>query len=249
MSLSNTEPISVHTYYKNNNFPLINKILFVGEKNVGKTTLLYYKLYNNFITDYFPTIGIEYFNLNHKYYNIDLKYQIWSSSIYDTIYYIGINIIILMFDLSNISTLNKLKKYYNNLINNYKLSNIILLGTKSDIKNISYEIINDFINILKHSDINIKYFEISTLMNENIIELFDYIYYITYKNFNNYERNLTIEYNLDKKDKKDKKNKGRESNFSCCCCCCCLSDTNNSDSENNTIKNKLQNNYDYNLLD
>lgn len=243
MSSSNTEPTPAYTYYKNINFPLINKILFIGDKNVGKTTLLYYKLHNNFITDYFPTIGIEYFNLKHKYYNIDLKYQIWSSSIYDIIHYIGINIIIFMFDLSNINTLNKLKKYYNNLINNYKLSNIILLGTKSDIKNIPYEIINDFINILKQSDINIKYFEISTLINENIIELFDYIYFTTYNNFNNSEQNLTIEYNLDKKKSKE------QSNFNCCCCC--LSDINNSDSEPDTIENNLQNNsdYNYNLLD
>lgn len=119
------------------------KILLVGDKNIGKTSLL-----NRYTNQYYPlntvpTIGVDmvlkYFYLN----DLSYKLQLWDMSGNDryrniiTTYFNKCDVIIFAYDITNYESFENIVNWIDDIRDfNDNFSNVIkiLIGTKSDLK-------------------------------------------------------------------------------------------------------------------
>jgi len=151
----------------------IIKCNFLGDSGVGKTSLG--KLFeNNKFTNFInPTIGVEYFSKVYTINKNKYKLQIWDLSgnrNFDNIiniYMKKVQIIFIIFDLSNKNSFNNIIKWINKTKENTTNSKIILIGNKSDL---SRKVSNNEINNIT-SQYNMNYNEISLKNNIGIEKL------------------------------------------------------------------------------
>jgi Ras-related protein Rab-1A len=124
---------STATAKKNN----VYKILMIGDASVGKTSLSARWVDNSFADNYIATIGVDF---KVKTINGE-RIQVWDTAgqeRYSTItstYYRGCHGIIIVYDITSMSSFNNVKKWLTD-IKNYapdedQLS-ILILGNKSD---------------------------------------------------------------------------------------------------------------------
>ena len=149
------------------------KIIFVGDSNVGKTSILNTFMKKNYVPK--TTVGTEFTETHIKKYNLTL--QIWDCAGQERfraltkLYYRYSNICIFVFDLSNPQSLESLQNYWittviNNTDNN---TQFILVGNKLDLSiNITYSIVWDLCK-----KYNMKYIEVSATENLNISNIFN----------------------------------------------------------------------------
>lgn len=153
------------------------KIILVGDSGVGKTSILKKFINNEFNEDIKCTINIDFFSKSIKI-NKNLYTNL---KIYDTAgqekyralikkYYQGTDGIILVFDLTNENSFNKLKSWINEVSDNTEKAQIILVGNKADLieRKIDEETAENF---AKQRDI--KYIETSAKEGTNILLLFE----------------------------------------------------------------------------
>ena len=157
--------------------PVEYKIILVGDSGVGKTSILKKFINNEFNEDIKCTINIDFFSKSIK---ID-KNLYTNLKIYDTAgqekyralikkYYQGTDGIILVFDLTNENSFNKLKSWINEVSDNTEKAQIILVGNKADLieRKIDEETAENF---AKQRDM--KYIETSAKEGTNILLLFE----------------------------------------------------------------------------
>ena len=153
------------------------KIILVGDSGVGKTSILKKFINNEFNEDIKCTINIDFFSKSIK---ID-KNLYTNLKIYDTAgqekyralikkYYQGTDGIILVFDLTNENSFNKLKSWINEISENTEKAQIILVGNKADL--IERKVDEDKAETFaKQRDM--KYIETSAKEGTNILLLFE----------------------------------------------------------------------------
>lgn len=149
------------------------KIVTLGEPSVGKTALTHHFVYNTFSqTD--MTIGVDF---AIKRIEND-KMQIWDTAGQESFrsisrsYYRGADAALLVFNLHDITSLNRISYLYNDFREVNKDALCVLVGSKSDLKhNVTNENIDRIVTSL-----DIKYFETSSKLGKNTIEPFMYIY-------------------------------------------------------------------------
>ena len=149
------------------------KIILIGDSSVGKTSILntYMKKKDNIST----TIGTEFAKKYVDKYKLNL--QIWDCAGQERfralckVYFRATDICILVFDLSNPSSLKSIRDYWINtyLENATKSYKFILVGNKSDLPiTIDYNIIWQL-----SKTYNMKYIETSTINKTNIDSIFN----------------------------------------------------------------------------
>lgn len=199
------------------------KLLLIGEKCVGKTSIASRLSQKEFNQIYDETIGIEFSTCYSNIYNkLLIKCQLWDTSgrkeflpLLDS-YYKGVAGIILVYDVTNRNSFNKVEFWLNEIKKNKRNDedvNIMILGNKTDKINraVSFEEGQE-----KAKKNNCLFFETSAKRNENIDEIKkDFCKFI----FDNYDYQnghigvkLPIELTLVKKKYDDLDN-------DCCCCC------------------------------
>ena len=178
-----------------------HKVIFVGDSGVGKTSILNtYSKKNNTPK---ATLGTEF---TEKYIEKhDLTLQIWDCAGQERfraltkLYYRGARICILVFDLSNKSSLESLENYWIPTIkdNTDSIIQFILIGNKLDlVPNINYSDIWDLCKI--H---NMKFIETSVLQNLYINNIFDIVcLLINSQNTKHLEKQQTIEHTIEHKN-------------------------------------------------
>ena len=153
------------------------KIILVGDSGVGKTSILKKFINNEFNEDIKCTIDID-----SLYKSIKIDKNLYTKlKIYDTAgqekyrslikkYYQGTDGIILVFDLTNENSFNKLKSWINEVSDNTEKAQIILVGNKADLieRKIDEETAENF---AKQRDM--KYIETSAKEGTNILLLFE----------------------------------------------------------------------------
>lgn len=157
------------------------KIIILGDTNVGKTSLVYRLTHNEFLENGYNTIGAAFSSV--KYDNI--RYDIWDTAGQERylslipIYLRNSNIQIIVFDCSNLQTLDRLD-YYVNKINEYnpqKKNKIILLANKIDLiseeDKLKIKILIE--NTQKKIDEEFSVLDISVKTNHNIYALIELI--------------------------------------------------------------------------
>ncbi len=151
------------------------KIVIVGAKSIGKTSLSNKFMNKNFDKEY----KVNFINYNRKKINClnkalilkiwDLVGNLRDKYVNEKIYFDS-NICLILFDLTNLDSLDDVDYYYNEIkLNNYENCCMILVGNKcDDIEN--RKIFKKDIKQLKEK-YKIPYFEISCKNGRNIKEL------------------------------------------------------------------------------
>lgn len=161
-------------------YDYLYKIILIGNTGVGKTSYCDRLLHNKYNDIFLPTLGVDFFAKNITLDdNTVIKTHIWDTAGQEkfngiiTHYYKDIAGAIIMFDISNRYTFNRLKYWKNEIIkkSNCEINSfpILLLGNKCDNKN--REVTRDEAEIyaLKNSMI---YEEITCKHNYNIEKSF-----------------------------------------------------------------------------
>jgi Ras-related protein Rab-2A len=191
------------------------KIIIIGDANVGKTCLTLRFINDEYKTSYESTIGVEYGTKIISIKDNRVKLQIWDTAgqeIFKSItkcYYRGASGAILVFDLSNKSTFQNIKKRLNDVKENGSANiSIILVGNKSDLQH--REVCDQDINEIV-TEYNLEYIECSAKQNINIDMVFsklsEMIYEKVITNNNLTNNNVIFINNIHNKKKNLLKNK------------------------------------------
>lgn len=168
------------------------KIVIIGGASVGKTCLFNRFCFNSFNFDSSMTIGLNFHSINLPIHKKDTVESVSNKYIVNSIFDFGgqdrfkplipkflggANGALLVFDLTNPTSFEQLKFWYDELLENTEGSKIpkILVGSKSDLldstpidKIIQEEVIEDYIEE-KELD---GFFKTSALNNLNVLEVF-----------------------------------------------------------------------------
>lgn len=168
------------------------KIVIIGGASVGKTCLFNRFCFNSFNFDSSMTIGLNFHSINLPIHKKDTVESVSNKYIVNSIFDFGgqdrfkplipkflrgANGALLVFDLTNPTSFEQLKFWYDELLENTEGSKIpkILVGSKSDLldstpidKIIQEEVIEDYVEE-KELD---GFFKTSALNNLNVLEVF-----------------------------------------------------------------------------
>ena len=202
------------------------KFVIIGDKKVGKTTLVNLYTKNKVIRDYKETTSIEIYKAKSKINKKDFIIKIidtpnnkqFLNIIKDE--YKNTNYILIIFDLTNRETFLSLNEWINHCrsVQNQNID-LILIGNKSDLNQdrvVSTEEAKKFA-----SDNNIKYFEISAHNRNDINNLFNDAISDLFNKFNDDYNDLasTTLIVTDKDSELNiKLNNNNRNNKKICCC-------------------------------
>uniref|UniRef100_A0A8C5X9U5 Ras-related protein Rab-36 n=1 Tax=Malurus cyaneus samueli TaxID=2593467 RepID=A0A8C5X9U5_9PASS len=151
----------------------ISKVVVVGDLYVGKTSLINRFCKDNFDRDYKATIGVDFEMERFEIIGMPYNLQIWDTAGQEkfkciaSAYYRGAEVIITVFDLADIQTLDHTKQWLEDALreNEPDSSFIFLVGTKKDldcsVPVLSSGLLTDVLVMLDH-----------LLMWENVKEFF-----------------------------------------------------------------------------
>ena len=158
----------------------IFKILTIGESGVGKTCILRRFVENKFLKNHLATIGIDFKTKTLNINNQEIKLKIWDTAGQErfrnitTQYYKGADGIVLVFDVTDEASFEKIKDWMDQILSNTNKDEIclILLGNKCDVEATARSIKPEQGKELAN-ELNINYFETSALSGYNIKEAFE----------------------------------------------------------------------------
>ena len=155
------------------------KLLLLGESNVGKTSIFNKYIYNRNATLSASSIGVDFETKNINYKNKKYKIRLFDTagqerfhSITHSYYHLGDGFLI-VFDLTNEHSLNKVKDWIESLNDKVEDSKFIIIGNKCDLKDklIPENIIeNQLKDYIKDKKI---FYKTSVLKNININKIFE----------------------------------------------------------------------------
>lgn len=156
------------------------KILTIGESGVGKTCILRRFVENKFLKNHLATIGIDFKTKNIEIDGTPIKLKIWDTAGQERFrnitnqYYKGADGIILVFDVTDQKSFEKIKEWMSQIKANTKADQIglVLLGNKCDIepRTISK---NDGEELGK--ELGIEYYETSAMKGDGIAQAFEFL--------------------------------------------------------------------------
>uniref|UniRef100_A0A8D2KXI0 Ras-related protein Rab-36 n=1 Tax=Varanus komodoensis TaxID=61221 RepID=A0A8D2KXI0_VARKO len=157
----------------------ISKVVVVGDLCVGKTSLINRFCKDVFNRDYKATIGVDFEIERFEVAGVPYSLQIWDTAGQEkfkciaSAYYRGAEVIITVFDLADIQTLDHTKQWLEEALreNNPKSSFIFLVGTKKDLSDAECERTEvDAIQVA--NEMHAEYWSVSAKTGENVTDLF-----------------------------------------------------------------------------
>ena len=154
------------------------KILTIGESGVGKTCILRRFVENKFLKNHLATIGIDFKTKTLNINNQEIKLKIWDTAGQErfrnitTQYYKGADGIVLVYDVTDEASYEKIKDWMDQILSNTQKDEIglVLLGNKCDVepRNVTEEQ-----GLKLAEELKINYFETSALTGQGIKEAFE----------------------------------------------------------------------------
>ena len=154
------------------------KILTIGESGVGKTCILRRFVEDKFLKNHLATIGIDFKTKTLNINNQEIKLKIWDTAGQErfrnitTQYYKGADGIVLVYDITEEASFDKIKDWMDQILSNTQQEEIglVLLGNKCDMepRNVTEDQGKKMAEELK-----ISYFETSALTGQGIKEAFE----------------------------------------------------------------------------
>jgi Ras-related protein Rab-11A len=154
----------------------IIKVIIIGESGVGKTNIMTRYTTGEFLHDSPSTIGVEFFTKKLQINNRDITIQIWDTAgqerfkaITRSIYH-GAKAIIVVYDITNIESYNKVESWIREVKNHvHDNAPICLVGNKNDLVHLR-EVQED--TVIKFAKENkLLFFETSAASDNNNISL------------------------------------------------------------------------------
>ncbi|KAM0673471.1 Ras- protein Rab-6B [Gurleya vavrai] len=117
------------------------KIVFLGNQNVGKTTLISQYVYQQADDKYNPTIGIDFLSTKLTLLNKEVSLQLWDTAGQERFnsiipsYTRDCFISVIVYDINNLDSFNNIDHWVNNLVKineSNKNVKIIIVGNKKD---------------------------------------------------------------------------------------------------------------------
>ena len=154
------------------------KILTIGESGVGKTCILRRFVENKFLKNHLATIGIDFKTKTVNIKNKEIKLKIWDTAGEERFrnitqqYYKGADGIVLVYDVTDEASYDKIKEWMDQIISNTTRDNIglVLLGNKCDFEE---RAITEEQGKKLAEELKISYFETSALNGQGINEAFE----------------------------------------------------------------------------
>ena len=185
------------------------KILTIGESGVGKTCILRRFVENKFLKNHLATIGIDFKTKTLIINKQEIKLKIWDTAGQErfrnitTQYYKGADGIVLIYDVTDDASYEKIRDWMEQILSNTKREDIglVLLGNKCDMepRAVTEEQGNKMAEELK-----VSYFETSALTGQGINEAFNELTRDIMKRKgvdNGGNENLELKNNISKKKK------------------------------------------------
>lgn len=156
------------------------KILTIGESGVGKTCILRRFVENKFLKNHLATIGIDFKTKNIEIDGTPIKLKIWDTAGQERFrnitnqYYKGADGIILVFDVTDQKSFEKIKEWMSQIKANTQADQIglVLLGNKCDIEQRTISK-NDGEELGK--ELGIEYYETSAMLGNGIAQAFEFL--------------------------------------------------------------------------
>ncbi|MGV9170971.1 MAG: GTP-binding protein [Promethearchaeia archaeon] len=167
-------------YYRNNN---TNKLILIGDKKSGKSTLMNMYINGKFNKDYKPTIGVSFMEKALQLTSdIKIKFHIFDMGGLKSFakirphFYQGANTVLLVFDYSRKETLTSINEWVEEAQNFVDSDNVnyILVGNKLDLVQNRNKLKERAENIADLYDL--FFFEVSAATGQGIDELFTKIF-------------------------------------------------------------------------
>ena len=165
---------------KKETFDYIIKALLLGDSNVGKTFLIGKFLDNLFSENTLNTIGLDLKCTSIIINNKKISLQIWDTAGQEkyksmtTSYYRGVNIIYIVYDVTNQESFNHIKNWIADIDKFAKINVMkVLVGNKIDL--IDKRVISKEEGINLSKKYKIKFFETSAMLGEGVREMFENI--------------------------------------------------------------------------
>uniref|UniRef100_T1ITZ7 Ras-related protein Rab-36 n=1 Tax=Strigamia maritima TaxID=126957 RepID=T1ITZ7_STRMM len=158
----------------------ICKAIIVGNVSVGKTSLVNRFCHQTFEKDYKATIGVDFEVERFDILQVPFNLQIWDTAGQERFkciassYYRGAQIVIIVFDLSDLETLFNCPQWFEDAMRgNNSNPHLFLVGTKKDlISDFAYKIMEK--NALEFAEeINAEYWPVSSKTGENVQSFFN----------------------------------------------------------------------------
>ncbi|WXG41873.1 MAG: Rab family GTPase [Candidatus Freyarchaeum deiterrae] len=151
------------------------KIIVVGDKKVGKTSIIKKVTENKFPTEYSPTIGCDFTAKQLEIAKNKVRLHFWDfagSANFEEMrkeLYIDADLVVLVFDLTNPESFKNLEKWRWEVYNSFgNLQSIIVIGNKNDLeRKIPLPECSKYAQ-----EINAPYFETSAKLGTNVDEFF-----------------------------------------------------------------------------
>ncbi|XP_064531555.1 ras-related protein Rab-36 isoform X1 [Pseudopipra pipra] len=158
----------------------ISKVVVVGDLYVGKTSLINRFCKDNFDRDYKATIGVDFEMERFEIIGIPYHLQIWDTAGQEkfkciaSAYYRGAEVIITVFDLADIQTLDHTKQWLEDALreNEPDSSFIFLVGTKKDLVSDAVCERTELDAICLANEMRAEYWSVSAKTGENVKEFF-----------------------------------------------------------------------------
>lgn len=167
----------------------VAKAVVIGDTGVGKTSLVNRYCRNLFDRDYKATIGVDFEVERFKILDQEFNMQIWDTAGQERFkcmagaYYRAAHAIILVFELTNIKSLQHTKQWLEEAVeqNSSTFPEIFLVGSKKDLCKD-----NDFSQMEIHAielanEMNAEYWSVSSKTGENVKEFFRRVAAITFE--------------------------------------------------------------------
>ena len=150
-----------------------HKVIFIGDANTGKTSIINRIIDNPFNDTYEVSIGIDFMSKNIRFRGQNIKIQIWDSAGQEKYkglipsYVRNSSIVFIVYDISNRTSFENVQNWIS-FVKNIEKTTMILCGNKTDL--------NREVETKEGEEVaereGIKFFECSAKTNENIKYMF-----------------------------------------------------------------------------
>lgn len=159
-----------------------NKIIFIGDAYVGKTTLIGCMKTNTYLKDYYATVGCAFVPIECRINSHPIKLNIWDTAgaeIHDSMtkaYYRGSNFACICFAYDDPKTFSHIPKWVNDIKENagLDLNGLFLIGCKADLE---HKVTDQEIQKICRQ-YKLEFFETSSLQKTNITNFVKRLCYI-----------------------------------------------------------------------
>ena len=150
-----------------------HKVIFIGDENTGKTSIINRIIDNPFNDTYEVSIGIDFMSKNIRFRGQNIKIQIWDSAGQEKYkglipsYVRNSSIVFIVYDISRRTSFENVQNWIS-FVKNIEKTTMILCGNKTDL--------NREVETKEGEEVaereGIKFFECSAKTNENIKYMF-----------------------------------------------------------------------------